>query len=167
MGSLYTKYGINKNTYKLLFEEKEEGKHECSKEIFTIEKSSDYYRILKDHPSFLPFIWWLKLIDMYFDGINYFNIKKYITKRGYHYTNKDISFEFDYLKKYLRKILKNEDSYVRKEMVHSLKYGRYRHCYSDSIIISANLENSYLVTSLIPFEDGTSHLHSYVDIKIM
>jgi len=158
--SLYTKYGINKNTYKLLFEEKEEGKCECSKEIIMIEQSSIYDMIIKKYPLFLPFIWWLKILDSCF---RYPNIRRNILKRGYSYINKDISFEFDYLKKYFNKILENEDPYVRKQMFRELKYERYGKCYNSSMIISANIENSYCVTSLISFEDGSSHLHSYVE----
>lgn len=44
MKSKYTIDGVNKETYKLLFDEKEEYKKECSKEIYTIDLSSCYNR---------------------------------------------------------------------------------------------------------------------------
>ncbi|MBQ8681655.1 MAG: hypothetical protein IJ509_01950 [Bacilli bacterium] len=36
-------------------------------------------------------------------------------------------------------------------------------CYTSSMIIASNIENSYFVTGLVAYEDGTTHLHSYVE----
>lgn len=107
----YTKDGVNKKTYQILFgAEKEEGKKECSKEIFTIEMSSFYSRKLSHKLSNII----QRLMDMYFYDVNYFNIHKNVFNKGYTFKNSDIKFEFDYLEKYLKRILKNEDSYVKR-----------------------------------------------------
>lgn len=158
--SKYTNHGVNKETYKLLFDEKEEYKKECSNEIYTIEMSSCYDR--KIYYQLLNLI--KMLIDMYYRGVNYFNIHKNIFEKGYTFKNDNIKFKFDYLEKYLKRILKNEDSYVRKELICYLKHNlRYGSCFYTSMIISENIDNSYFVTGLIPFKDGTTHLHSFVE----
>lgn len=160
--SKYTIDGVNKETYKLLFAEKEEHKKECSKEIYTIELSSYYDR--KIYYQLFNMI--KKLMEMYFYEVNYFNIHKNIFSKGYTFKDDTIKFKFDYLEKYLKRILKNEDSYVRKELFWDLKNNlRYGSCFYKNMIISANINGSYFVTGLIPFEDGTTHLHSFVEYK--
>ena len=160
--SKYTKHGVNKETYKLLFGEKEEYKKECSNEIYTIDLSSYY-----DRRFYLKlFIYLKKLMDMHFYSVNYFNIHKNLFSRGYTFKNKKTKFEFDYLEKYLRKILKNEDPYVRSELIWDLKHNlRHNTCFYRNLIIATNIEDSFFVTGLIQFEDGTSHLHSFVEYK--
>lgn len=158
----YTIHGVNKETYKLLFDEKEEYKNECSNEIYTIELSSCYDR--KIYYRLFNII--KMLIDMYYYKVNYFNIHKNIFNKGYTFKNNNIKFKFDYLEKYLKKILKNEDSYVKKELISDLKNNlRYGSCFYANMIISANIDNSCFVTGLIPFEDGTTHLHSFVEYR--
>jgi len=158
----YDRHGINKNTYEIIFNEKEEGKKECSKEIFTIEMSSRKEKeiIMK------PFIILKRIIEMYFYEINYFHIHKNLFSKGYTYKCKSGNFKFYYLEKYLNKILKYEDKYVKKELLFNIKNNLIsKICYETSIIIASNIENSYLVTGLIEFEDGKTHLHSYVEYK--
>lgn len=160
--SNYTRDGINKETYRILFEEREEHKRECSNEIFTIEKSSLYNR----KPQYLLSNFFNRIIDMYFLRINYFNLHKNVFSKGYTFKNKDIEFWFDYLEKYLKRILKNEDSYVRREMIFNLKHNlRYGSCFIDNMVISANIENSFYVTGLVEYDDGSTHLHSFVTYK--
>ena len=51
-------------------------------------------------------------------------------------------------------------------MMWNLKHNfRYGFCYREAVIIVGNLKDSCLVTSLIPYEDGTKHLHSYVEYQ--
>lgn len=160
--SKYTIHGVNRNTYKLLFEEKEEYKRECSKEIDTIELSSFYDRRI--HYRLYNII--KKIMDMYFYEVNYFNIHKDLFSRGYIFKKGDTRFKFYYLERYLKKILKNEDPYVRKELISDLKNNsRYGSCFYKNMIISSNLDASFFVTGLIPFEDGTTHLHSFVEYR--
>lgn len=160
----YTRDGVNQNTFNLLFDEKsiKKGKKECSKEIRTIELSSIHEKkfILK---LYYPLT---RLLRMYQNDVNYFNIHKKIFARGYVFKNRNIKFEFDYLEKHLRNILKNEDPYVKKELLWNMKNNfRYGSCYSVNMIISQNIKDSYLVTGLIPFEDGIKHKHAYVEYK--
>ena len=160
----YTRDGVNQNTFNLLFDEtsiKRDSK-ECSKEIRTIELSSIHETefILK---LYYPLT---RLLRMHQYDVNYFNIHKKIFARGYVFKKKNVKFEFDYLEKYLRKILKYEDPYVRKELLSMMKNNfRYGSCYSVNMILSQNLKDSYLVTGLIPLEDGTLHKHAYVEYK--
>lgn len=145
-----------------MFNEKEEGKKECSKEIRTIEFSSMHEKrfILK---LYYPLT---KLLRMFQYEVNFFNIRKKIFTKGYVFKNKDTKFEFDYLEKYLRKVLKDEDPYVRKVLLSMMKNNfRYGSCYSVNMILSHNIRDSYLVTGLIPLEDGTLHKHAYVEYK--
>ncbi|MBQ8681654.1 MAG: hypothetical protein IJ509_01945 [Bacilli bacterium] len=44
----YTNHGINKNTYDLIFNEKEKNIRECSKEILTIEENFKHPKDLRD-----------------------------------------------------------------------------------------------------------------------
>lgn len=160
--SNYNRDGIHKNTYQLLFKEKETNLQDCSKEIFTIEMSSFHSRQLKD----IPALWIVKLVEMYFYKINYFHIHKHLLKSGYSYLDKNSQFTFFYLEKYLRKILKKENPYVKRELLFNMKYNlRDSDCFSTNLILSANIENSFFVTSLLEVEDGTTHLHSYVVYK--
>lgn len=158
----YTRHGVNSNTYNLLFFEKSTCEKECSEEIRTIELSSIHEQklILKlNYPL-------TKLIKMHFYGVNFFNIRKRIFTRGYKFKNKNIEFEFDYLKKYLKKILKNEDPYVKKELIWQMKNNcRYGGCYKTNMILSYNIKDSYFVTGLIPLEDGSNYKHAYVEYK--
>lgn len=165
MNQKYNNFGININTYNLLFNESKEYKLERSKEIFTIEKSSHFPRkIFRNELLEISLIWMIKLSDMLYYRINYFNISKNLLKKGYTYNDGNIKFEFDYLKKYLRKILKSEDSYVKREILSDIRYGlRYGCCFSHNMVLSRNIENSYFVTGLVEYEDGSSHLHSYVE----
>lgn len=158
--SKYTEDGININTYQLIFNEKANYNNECSIEIETIDRSSFYDR--RWHLRiFVPF---MQIATMCIYHVNYFHIHKNIGKKGYTYRNQNMKFSFDYLEKYLKKILKDEDPYVRKEMVWDLKHNLRRSCcYYISMIIAANLKNSAYVTGLIPYEDGTTHLHSFVE----
>lgn len=162
MESKYNKYGINKNTYDLLFNEKEEFKKECSKELMTIELFLSNPKTINRR----TFLWLERLLDMYFDKINYFNIRKKLLGKGYIYQDKNIKFEFNKLEKYLTKILKDEDSYVKKELNFLMKYNLIKgNCYAMNMIIASNIKDSYLVTSLLTYEDSTTHLHSYVEYK--
>lgn len=159
--SNYNKYGINKNTYDLLFKEEDIAlTDQCSKEIFTVEMSSMYDRnILKCYFTFA-----YKLAHMCYYNINYFHIHKKIFGRGYRYKDKNIKFDFMYLEHYLRRILKNEDKYVRKEMISDMKHNfRYGSCFHTSMIIASNLENSNLITGLLLLKDNKKCLHSYVE----
>ena len=103
--SKYTVHGVNKETYKLLFDEKEEYKKECSKEIFTIEMSSCYERKVY----YQLFNMLKKLMEMYYYKINYFNIHKNIFNKGYTFKNGSIEFRFDYLEKAFNYCSKNKN----------------------------------------------------------
>lgn len=160
----YNRYGINKKTYDLLFHDQKRkemnDKFECSKEIFTIETYFEHQQNISDIIA-LPI---KRIIEMYDYHTNYFHIRKKLLGSGYIYQDKNIKFELDKLEKYLKKILKNEDFLVKKEMIWNIKHNKGRRkCYFSSIVIAANLVSSQLVTSLISFEDGTTHLHSYVE----
>lgn len=159
--SKYTIDGVNKETYKLLFNENEDTR-DCSKEIYTIELSSFCDRKIY----YILFNIIKKIMDMYFYKVNYFNIHKNLFNKGYTFKNNNIKFKYDYLEKYLKKILKNEDPYVKKELVWDLKHNlRYDFCFRCNMIIAANIDNSCFVTGLIPNEDGITHLHSFVEYK--
>ena len=88
MNSKYNRYGINKNTYDLLFNEKEEYKKECSKELMTVE-------LFLSNPKTInrkTFLWLERLIEMQYYKINYFNIRKKLLSDGYIYKDKNIKF---------------------------------------------------------------------------
>lgn len=158
----YTVDGVNKNTFDLIFNDKCKCDRECSKEIRTIELSSvpEKKIILK---LYRPLI---KLLEMYFDDVNFFNIRKRILTKGFQFKNKNQKFEFYYLEKYLKKILKNEDTYVKKELIWEMK-NNFRHgtCYKTNMILSYNIKDSFLVTGLILMEDGSTYKHAYVEYK--
>lgn len=160
MEYIYNKHGINKNTYDLLFNEKEEYKKECSKELMTVELFLSNKKILNRK----AFIWLERLIDMQYYKINYFNIRKRLLNNSYIYKDENIKFEFYKLEKYLNKILKEEDNYVKEEMNFLMKYNLIKgNCYAMNMILASNIKDSYLVTGLLTFEDGTTHLHAYVE----
>ena len=160
--SKYTKDGISKETCRLLFDEKEQNKKEHFNEIFTIEMSSLYDR----KPYYIFYNFFKKVVDMYFYEVNYFNLHKNMFGKEYIFKNSDVEFWFDYLENYLKKILRNEDTYVKKEMIFDLKHNlRYCSCFYKNMIISANIENSFFVIGLIKYDDGDTHLHSFVEYK--
>lgn len=162
MKNKYTIHGVNKNTFDLIFNDKCKCNKECSKEIRTIDLSSIHEKkiILK---LFFPL---RKLLTMYFRDVNFLNIRKRILTRGYKFKNKNYTFEFYYLEKYLKKILKNEDPYVKKELLSEMK-NNFRHgtCYKTNMILSYNIKNSFLVTGLISMEDESTYKHAYVEYK--
>ena len=78
------------------------------------------------------------------DPNSYFNLHKNMLGKGYIFKNSDVEFWFDYLENYLKKILRNEDTYVKKEIIFDLKHNlRYCSCFYKNMIISANIENSF------------------------
>ena len=163
MESKCNRFGINKNTYDLLFNQKnchDRRKKDCSKEIMTIENYFKHQTKLRD----ILFVWLVKLIEMYYLEINYFHIRKKLLQPGYVYQDNNIKFEFDKLEKYLSEILKEENPYIKKELKRDMRQNLIKGvCYQNSLIIASNIENSYLVTSFVSFEDGTTYLHSYVE----
>lgn len=158
----YTVDGVNKNTFDLIFNDKCKCNKECSKEIRTIELSS-----IPEKKFILKLGFPLrKLFTMYFNDVNFFNIRKRILTRGYKFKSKNQTFDFYYLEKYLKKILRNEDPYVKKEMLWEMKNNfRRGTCYKTNMILSYNIKNSFLVTGLILMEDGSTYKHAYVEYK--
>ena len=154
----YTEYGINKKTYDLLFNEKEENKEEISPAISAIDISSI------DRNELFLYSAKNKMLELHKKKYGSFKIKKNYFDEGYTYKDNTDKFKFAYLDKYLNDILKKENKIIAKKMNSEILQFSKRHgsCFHTSMIIASNLENSYFITSLIPFRDNTTHLHSYV-----
>lgn len=143
--------GINNNTFKLLFEDKENlpkeerGTHENAIAFDTI----DLFTKLQEKRIFT------KLLKMIYKhkGIDLDNIRFNRKTKQFEYRNGDKIITFDKLSNHF------EDNKVKKELMSNKRYGK---CHSKSITIAPYIKKSKIVTGYITLEN-TKILHSVIE----
>lgn len=152
---MYTENGINKNTYKLLFEDIDN--YDVKKE----EQYSDYYSKILSTFSLYTLYKEKSIFKNLLLSIFSYSLKtEYITydqyKKEWIYNDGNEIITFDMLSNHIN------DKNIKKKLFSNKK--RARHCHNGSIVIAKILKNSRIITGTIQ-QYNRKVLHSVVEIS--